>query len=216
MKNLEIEQKYHLDYTRSNEIEAEIRDVTVQVEPIQQCYIYSDKPYGEGKWYRYRHTVGGGIAFVREHKQSIQMGAPYSVSIEDAVILTEPEFNEAWEKSTFKLAKSRFVLASTEIGSPLSHRVTVDFIESLHNADRVYAVVAEIEAILDPLFTYIDLDFKLPEFLKPYLLWKHDANHHRAKEFSARAVCYDSTLIAAYHSNLAKICHEELLQSPGP
>jgi hypothetical protein len=172
MKKIELEKKYVLDDRKHAEILSVLqkREPKLIVRHIRQAYMDL----------RYRETVTDqDIHHVKEDKFGVKLGAHYSVSVEDEIIIDPEEFTWAWTLAKYRrLQKRRY-----EINVGHSHRIMVDFFHP--DDDSVYAVVAEVEYVLDADTKALTLDFSLPPYFQPYILKEIDDADSASKAFKS-------------------------------
>lgn len=191
---LEFEQRYMLDTRCHETIIAELIDPSANGRPVSLAEFANPKEgitvcrirqfYTEGD--RFRHsgeTWGKGVAitpakYVKEKKKTIYLDTPFSVNSEEEDDVTAGEFEKGWKTADRRLQKIRFYVPSEVDGN----RTVVDFFYSLSNGE-VYAVSAEDEVILDNNTTHLYLDFKLPIYLRKYLICTVDSRDMAMKCF---------------------------------
>lgn len=203
---IEFEKKFILNLDAQSAILAELYSKkygSVKVEHIWQCY-------GAKKDNRYRATVNhrtGEISAIKEVKKGIKIPVHYSVNLEsDDKSISALEFMKKFARSNKRLCKLRWTLKGTDIAPhdpqfPREHKVMIDLFvpvpKTLRNinipytfdVEDPYALMAEVETVLDVNTTALHLDFRLPSFLQPHLIHTVDKRTDD-KAFAAYTLCY--------------------------
>lgn len=179
MKQIEFEKKYVVAKAIVDEIMR--REVNFTEWNIWQCYA------DDGT--RFRKISSNAeweppVFFVKENKKSIKLGASFSINIEDAEAISETEFKQQWDKSKRRLEKLRY-----EINLTGRRKMMVDLFltqdRTSGDSYRVYAAIAEVEAILDANTEVLNLDFSLPTCYQEYILKAVDNNDPESKMFKS-------------------------------
>lgn len=200
MKQIEIEQKYILHPHRIAELRHNLRLAGVDSVLVRQYYEH-DK--SEKEWQRYRRINEN---CVLEVKDNINIGQTYSIARERSMPIPKTVWKAGWRKSKKRVTKLRFE-PSQYAGPKWSsqvHTVAVDVFLTTVDENALdfdqrytpYAVVAEIETIWTSDTKQLDLDFKLPKGLEPFVILKVDRTQAYAKRFSAINMCDDPKSIA--------------------
>lgn len=173
VSELEFEQKYLLDPRQAVAIVEKIGTRSdVKRLSIRQFY------NKDGLRYRHLSSVSGEECKV-EKKRSLKLGTAYSVNVEDQpTIIAIDEFERKWERSKRRLSKARFEFS----GTPIGHTIMVD---CFLKPGGTYAVVAEVETIINAETKTLFLDLALPIYLEKFLLKKIDARGPEAKIFKS-------------------------------
>jgi len=189
MTELEFEQKYLLDQRQTNEIDRILKSRSdLKVVGIRQFYNGSENRYRSKYDFETRQDT-----VTKEKKTKIKIDAPYTVSLEDD---PEPvsldEFNRKFDASKRRLTKIRYIVN----GTPIGHKVMVDFFlrpdkRVLMEPDNCYAIMAEVETVLDGDTKTLYLDLALPIYLEPFLLKMIDSRDSSAKDFKSANMTED-------------------------
>ncbi len=171
---IEFEQKFVLDTRMAFEIINLIR----YHQP--EALVYGIRQYYNKNGERCREIKNNTLSFIRETKQSIKLGTPYSISLEEETKISKDEFEVGWSKSNKRLQKTRYNV----LGRYPDHHVAVDFFYSSTNFP-VYAIIAEDETMLTSVTDGLYLRFTLPIYLEPYILKVVDDSDPAMKIFKS-------------------------------
>lgn len=206
---LEFEQRYMLDARRHEEITAELFDPSPAGRPVSLADFANPKVgitvcrikqfYTDGDRFRHSGEVWGkGVAmepakYVKEKKRTINLNTPYSVNSEEEENVQAAEFDKGWKTANRRLQKIRFYVPSENEGN----RTVVDFFYSLVDGN-VYAVSAEDEVIIDNTTLHLSFDFKLPIYLRKYLICTVDSRDPAMKCFRSASMIDTPECIAEF------------------
>jgi hypothetical protein len=139
----------------------------------------------------------------REKKSKIKSPNTYSVSEEQFTPIPSTVFEGGFAKSKRRLQKLRLTAASqmkrTE-DFERTHKLTLDIFYTMRKLMKydttrlrtgayVYALVAEVETMVRPGTKLVNLDFRLPKSLRPFLLHTVDSRDPRDKIFGSKSLC---------------------------
>lgn len=177
MSKIELEQKYVLDLNRRYEMLADLRvreGDKLSTQEIRQCYISN---------LRYRATeTDGRFRYLKETKTGLKIGTPYSISLEDEVEIDKEFFDLQWAATRRRLQKTRYEVML----APYERRMLM--VDCFHTGPEktVYAVVAEVEKVLDADSHSLDLwNFSPPMYLLHYILKVIKDNDLDSKSFKS-------------------------------
>ncbi len=189
MPELEFEQKYLLDPRQTEAIDRVLKSRSdLKVVGIRQFYNGSENRYREKYDFQTREEIA-----TKERKTKIKIDAPYTVSLEDEPeTISIDEFNRKFDASKRRLVKIRLIVN----GTPIGHKVMVDFFirpgdKKLMDPHNVYAIMAEVETVLDGDTKTLYLDLALPIYLEPFLLKKIDSRDPSARDFKSANMTED-------------------------
>jgi hypothetical protein len=190
MAELEFEQKYLLDQRKADVIEAALRERSdLKIIPIRQFYNNSENRYRSAFDMTTRQEIS-----TKEKKTKIKLDTSYSINYEDdPESIPLDEFDKKFEASKRRLVKIRYVVS----GTPIGHKVMVDFFirpgekKLMDTVNNVYAVVAEVETVLNENTVSLYLDLALPIYLERFLLKKIDSRDASGKSFKSANMTED-------------------------
>lgn len=183
---IEFEQKYLFNPKQAQQVLGVLQKYNASSSLVRQFYELS-----EGQWLRYRYQ--GGKA-VKEIKTRIPFNTPYSISTEVSAECYDSVFEEGFAKSQNRLQKLRYQLNKRTRETALDHSIVFDFFLTqtqlptykYPNDFYVYAIICEVEYLLTPQRTDIDLNFRIPLDFSSLLVKRLDSNDPLSKKFGSR------------------------------
>jgi len=209
-KMLEFEKKYILDDKRQDEILKIVHGYGATEEYLRQFYMSNIA----SEWDRYRFN---GTVALLEKKVGINIGVDYSINREGSMEVPMSTFESGWKTAKRRLRKVRYTVPAgsfpTEEDMSPVHTLVLDIFLTDHDPlaergiDRFanYAIMAEVECILDDTHRVVDTNFQLPRSLQPFCLLAVDSRDSSSKAFSSLNLFDEATNVEKVRQTIERL-----------